>query len=541
MRSFQVAVIAVLAALITLFFFSPRFVYFRALDIGIAAIRPEVNRANDTLRQLDAPLAGPKDNSNLVIRWRLFFPALGHFLRLPPWAFLTLPMVGCLLVLAFVAAALRGENWDFTTTLGGTVLAATCSWFFVSTGWLAYFDAWAVLCGLILSFGRQRWLLFAAAAIGPWIDERVILAMPLWLAVRLCFLALTAPNRIQREFIQDALWCAAGIAPWGMVRILALVQGWDPVSAAYFSNRADSVKHHHEPDYLGGFWQGFRWAWLPVAGMLTTPLLGSRLKRVGLGLFMVVTLAVEFKIADDLSRSVSWLLPCLLLGLIAVRRRPTRHFPAVLAICCGLNLVFPARHVIADWGIPIRYFYAEWDRWEQPPPEVDGMDLNARALGLVREKKLDEALAMFGWSVKLEPKRIEPLANRAVLLFQLGRVHEALRDLDAAVMMDPDNPSLLFNRARMRQASSDNAGALGDVRHALRVAKMDWPDRNAAAALELRLDLGTPAATPRYPAGIEAASEEEKVLFLLLAVGQRLVRGLGLHLGKLLLRAGGDG
>ena len=46
------------------------------------------------------------------------------------------------------------ERWS---VLALTTLLATCSWFFVSTGWLGYFDSWLILSLLVVTFTRP-WL-----------------------------------------------------------------------------------------------------------------------------------------------------------------------------------------------------------------------------------------------------------------------------------------------------------------------------------------------------------------------------------------------
>ena len=80
--------------------FAPRFIHWNWIDLDSSEHHPpEFNRAIDTLRQLEHPLVPIANPTNIVINWRLLFPMVGHLLRLPPWAFLALPWLGCLLVL----------------------------------------------------------------------------------------------------------------------------------------------------------------------------------------------------------------------------------------------------------------------------------------------------------------------------------------------------------------------------------------------------------------------------------------------------------
>src|SRR5262249_13710695 len=141
---FLFAIVAsLLAFVLSIAFFAPRFMHWNWIDLDSDEHHPpEFNRAIDTLRQLEHPFTPITNPTNAVINWRLLFPMLGHILRLPPRWFLALPALGCLLVLWYVAILVRHEGGTRLSALAATALSATTSWFFVSTGWLAYFDSW---------------------------------------------------------------------------------------------------------------------------------------------------------------------------------------------------------------------------------------------------------------------------------------------------------------------------------------------------------------------------------------------------------------
>ena len=82
--------ISLAAALPITLCFAPRLVLWRGLAIPEAWFNPEVNRAVDTLHQLEVPFAPVANPSNQVIRWRLLFPVLWHSFRLPAVLFLAL-------------------------------------------------------------------------------------------------------------------------------------------------------------------------------------------------------------------------------------------------------------------------------------------------------------------------------------------------------------------------------------------------------------------------------------------------------------------
>ena len=106
--------------------FAPRFLFWEFTDLEPGEYYPsEVKRAIDTLRQFENPWIRIETASNRVINWRLFFPIVGHYLHLPRWAFLSLPALGCLLVLGYVAVldSARGNGLVLVACLPGVGVA----------------------------------------------------------------------------------------------------------------------------------------------------------------------------------------------------------------------------------------------------------------------------------------------------------------------------------------------------------------------------------------------------------------------------------
>ena len=148
------------AFVLVIVFFAPRFVLWPFIDLDPAEHHPpEFNRAIDTLRQLDQPFMPITNPTNRVINWRLLFPILGHYLHLPPWAFLACRCSGACLCLGMWLTWF-GASRAWWAALAAAALFGTTSWFFVSTGWLAYFDSWYMLgtaCrGVRAVEGRRR-------------------------------------------------------------------------------------------------------------------------------------------------------------------------------------------------------------------------------------------------------------------------------------------------------------------------------------------------------------------------------------------------
>lgn len=475
--------LALLAAAVSLLAFSPSWVLWRGLDVPAAMHDPAVNRAADALRQLAHPFAFDATPNNRVIGWRLFFPLLGRALALPPRVYLALPALGCLGALGFAAWVMLRRGVGLAATLAASVLLATCSWFFVSTAWLAYFDSWLMLGLLAAAFAPRPWAI-AAILVSPWIDERFVFALPLMLVLRDRYLALYAgpwpPDPRQAE-----RWsCAAALLPWLLVRLGAHVLGHDPVTRAYLHAMHPNARLSF---FLFGLWEGLRWAWVPVLGWL-----GLEWREQGpraaawRALLLAAVLAVSLFMADDLSRSASVAVPAAVLGLLWLRRRG-RNVLLGASVLALLNLGFGAAHVVTGWTEAIRAFPVELQRARHPPPELDPAAYTEQAGLRNARRDYADALAQLDIALQLDPDYAPAHSNRAFSLYELGRRGEARAEADRAVALDPHFSAGWFNRGLMREAAGDPAGALGDLERALREAPADWPQRPAAEAEAARL------------------------------------------------------
>ena len=213
---------SVMAFVLTIACFAPRFIYWSWIDLDSSEHHAaEFNRAIDTLRQLERPFVPITNPTNSVINWRLLFPFLGHVLHLPRWAFLALPSLGCLLVLGYVAHLVRREGGTRWSAILATALSATTSWFFVSTGWLAYFDSWYVLGLLVATFSRSPYAAAAACLLSPWVDERFVLALPLVVLVR-GISAGMLEGGISKRFRSEGMLFFALMVPYCSLRLIAL-------------------------------------------------------------------------------------------------------------------------------------------------------------------------------------------------------------------------------------------------------------------------------------------------------------------------------
>ena len=145
-------------------------------------------RAYYVMRQaidLDDPI---EDLNHKIVRWRLFFPAVGNLLHLPAWLLLGLSQVGAFSLIL----VLTHLGWSFSANHQRRLLAGFCfaliagatAPFLTSMGLLGYYDSWLALGLLAISFARSRALVLLACLATPWVDERLVIGLPLSLGIR---------------------------------------------------------------------------------------------------------------------------------------------------------------------------------------------------------------------------------------------------------------------------------------------------------------------------------------------------------------------
>ncbi|MBI5691045.1 MAG: hypothetical protein HZC55_13235 [Verrucomicrobia bacterium] len=478
--------------LLTITCFSPRFWLWPAAGAplgDIVALQPEFHRAFHALRQLADPWQRIDDPVNRVIEWRLFWPVIGHYLALPPAWYLALPHIGCLATVFATAGLVWRSTRDLLPTVALTVLAATSSWFFVSTGWLAYHDSWLILAILLACFGRHGATLLLAALVAPWIDERFLLSLPLCLAVRA--LGADRPSPPTRgELLKAAGLLLAGIAPYAAVRLGCELSGFRATSSRYWGDRPLLPA----PIWVMGWglWNGLRLGWVLLAcSVLLAP--RDRLRRISAA-FVLLAVWVSLCVADDLSRSASVALPAVIAGgLVLWRDSPDRARRLLPWLGAG-NLLLPAQHIIAAPGttalwhsVPVLSVTAELERVGNPPDFANPDTYNRRSIDHLQNGHPDRALAANEIALRFAPRHAKSIANRGILFFLSGRRDEGLRELDRALGLSPALYDARLQRASFRQQMGNLVGALEDARQALRDMPPDWPRRQGAEQFERAL------------------------------------------------------
>jgi len=439
LEAVRIGLAALAAAGLSLYSFSPRYVLWRLL--GTPVTPPELVRAGDALRQLAHPLVHIDSRVNSVLEWRLLFPMLGHLFRLPDAAYLALPHLGALIALGFVSAVARRHGFGWPRTIACATILSTSDWFFVSVGWLGYFDSWCILALLLVVFAQRKWIAMAAILAAPWVDERFVVALPLCLVLRampLGEIAAAAGGRINwRQLVELCL----ALVPWILIRAAFYFWRSDDVTTHHLKNLATANGAIRPISYLAGLWEGARWGWLAVAALVWQNGRAAPRWCAGFILVLAATMAAGLFLAEDLSRSASVAAPAVLLGLLLFRLPSPGAAAAATIAVAGLNLFFPAQHVSGDHRVPILYLPAELNRNRDPLG-----DFNSRVfeqLGIADAGK--------------------------------GQSELAEQMFDAAISLEPSRPDLWLDRGEIRARRGDFRGAAADTDQSLRRAQPDWP------------------------------------------------------------------
>lgn len=459
--------------LVAVYFFCPRFALWNGLNVPFSYFNPEVNRAADTLKLLHNPYEKITNPNNIVVQWRWLFPLICHYLYFPQWLFLAVPAMGCLLNLLLVEHIAYKETGDRLQTWGITLLGATTSWFFVSTGWLCYFDSWYVFGLLVVAFLPTRRSIIWPCLLTPWVDERFVLALPVALLVRGIYFQ-DKEEYSWRKWWSEVVVAVAVIVPYLIVRKLMSQFGADH-SAVVINPRAMYGQEHAIRNVFFGMWHGFRAMWIYV-GLLfwllyryKNRLLGIAVPLVALGLF-IVTICL----AGDISRIVSMFFPLPVLGIILGWKYRREFIRATLPIALAMNLFLPARHVMASFTIPIFYLPVEWNRYETPPVEVNAAFYCKEAVNEIHRKNYDTAVTICNLALKLTPGFVDALINRSYANFNLDKEEDALKDADEAIRIDPKAADAYYVRGIVFQKRKELTKASEEFLKAMKCAPPKW-------------------------------------------------------------------
>lgn len=435
----------------------------------------EVRRGVSVLEQVNHPGTEIGDPLHQAIQWRLLFPLIGHVLSLPPVLFFGLADLGCVAVLGYVVTLLRGGGWSWLNcSLVATTLGAA-SWFYTSTGWLGYFDAWLALALIVTAFGTSRWSLWAAALWAPWVDERFAIALPLALVCR--WLTLSSPAKSSAgifDWRKDALVPATFVATFLVIRLAVLPSGSGASAAGYFGGH--NFLNASAARILLGIWEGLRVGWLfVVAGLI---LLRPRpLPCTALACIVVITIAIGLATAQDYSRSMTMIIPAAVLGAFLIHERLPARNQSLFTFGACAALLLPAHHVMNDRVNPIYYLYHELAALETPPPGAMPELYELHAIHEMERGEFANAERDLTLAIKLTENPSSPARQRGILYASQGRWADALKDFSTEVENDSENPDAWFMRAQANLALGNVSRARSDIDRALSLGNETWAKR----------------------------------------------------------------
>ncbi|WP_144057398.1 tetratricopeptide repeat protein [Novipirellula maiorica] len=433
---------------------------------------PEVDRARDTLRQVEDPFTVLPNHNSRVNQWRLFFPIIGYVFNLGDRPFLTLPFLGCLVTLSYIAALFRKHPFSLPETLLATMLMAMLPWYFVSTGWLAYFDSWLVLGLLVAAFSRNRWALLAACLVTPWIDERFVLGFPIVLLVRVAL--VDKASGLTKQQRSELLWMIGATLVYPVIRALALLSGNDPVTQPYASEHTSSVFAVPVSTFVAGLWQGYRVMWLFVGVFIAFAYRRFGGLAFAFACFLVVGTAFgSLVIAGDMHRSLQMLLPALVVGVIHAKVIWQRAFVGALAAAVVMMVLLPASHRLWFENYPIGRLSQELLR--EPPDDEELMNRGiARASQLLSEGDTRGAVMIADDLVDRLEFPVTGLLFRADLHADLGELADAEADVRRAIELAPNSPHCHFAYGVLLIEMEKRGEALDEFKKAAELGGPQW-------------------------------------------------------------------
>jgi len=342
--------IALLALLLSLFFHSPR-LWVLAQPLPGSTYW---DRGLQFMQQVENPLGARLVDAGLV--WRLAPALLAQGLGLHGRASLVVPWIGLLLLLTLCAGLVLRRTGDRSIAFLLTALLGTTSAVLTVTGWLGFNDAWYAGALLAVAFLPGNTVLTTAVLVGPWIDERFILALPLALWVRSAALGEAWRPRFALPV------ATGGIMLYACSRILNLPHLPTATTGEYLSGVLAGNSLQWLPWVSLGWFMGLRAAWFLIAVAIGGTCRSTDLRpavvwpaTLALGPLLVITL-----LAADTGRAPTMLLPLLLLG---TERLVTLHGVEAARRLLGwlliANLLMPAMHVTYKSGDIINMFPVE--------------------------------------------------------------------------------------------------------------------------------------------------------------------------------------
>ncbi|MES1213662.1 MAG: hypothetical protein ABUL64_03670 [Singulisphaera sp.] len=485
--------IATIASLITLLDYTPQFFAWRGVGDYVAHRAPEYARANALLIQVNDPWHTAYDPLHHVLAWRMLFPLVWHYGHLPLRSILVMPHLGCIATLWLVAglSLARLQRWWPTVLM--TLLFATLPWFFVSTGWLGYFDSWYVFGLVVAALVPSRWSLAAACLLTPWVDERFLLALPTTLLIR----AAAFGFEERRAWPVMSRECAVAIlcsVPYLAIRAFAWISG-DQDSSTYVQAHVINFPNVPVTRFLAALWSGYRAGWLMIgAGLWLFARRAGGQWGAALAIVVAATAVGGLAIATDMSRTVMMICPMLILGVWLWEAARSNSQAWLLPAVVAANFLLPATHELWFAQFKINHFPTELARYRAPtPPGFIASGLIAEAELLLADGQVVAARQKLDEAIQIDEKYAVAYAHRAAIRINEKDFDGAMADADRAVTLDPTMPYAYFLRGYLRAVRGEGQAASDDLRTALGYGGPNWSKRQEAARLLEQLNSPRPA------------------------------------------------
>lgn len=293
-----------------------------------------------------------------AMRWRVAPAWAAYLTGLRGNASFAFPWLGLAAWLALAATLLDRRGLPRALTLGGVITLATTGSALAATHWLGLNDGWYLAGLTAVVLARSPLALAAAVLLGPWVDERFLMALPL---AGCCRLALE-----DRTWRRDVLIAALGCALYVGLRLaISLLH---PASASTDQGFLAEVFRHLNVALTWaplGWFLGWRFAWLLLLAAPVLVWLGGRTRlAAALVVLGFLTLASQIFVASDHSRTAIVLLPLALLAL--ARLESVRPAPLAALALAFVSLVAPFAHVVFNKVTPVNSLPFELVRLRHP-------------------------------------------------------------------------------------------------------------------------------------------------------------------------------
>ncbi len=287
-----------------------------------------------------------RDVSRPMLQLRILTPALAWVLGLRDWWTLLIQYFALYANLVLVYVAMARRTRPETALLSTLLLALTfmTQWTNIFPGYPDSVSHAALAAALLTS---RPWALAAWVATGVLNDERFVIGLPF---VLLWQLRPASAETSWRALFRQGAGMAAGLLLALTVRH-ALKEGWiGPGMKADIYTQASQKGvaigglpfESTWPLFAFNVFMGLRWAWLvPLAALVLVKRRGHGLFLPGLAAALLLgTLATGMVL--DVSRSLGYLFPAVLVGAAALERTQPERARNLLALALALCVLTPA-------------------------------------------------------------------------------------------------------------------------------------------------------------------------------------------------------